>query len=130
MLSITTIFLADSSTTHHDQKDVLTVIIKTIPSVTVFCDSHLGITCTVLLTELLLCLEIQTVNSDTDSQVQPPAHTQRSNVAIIKAMLFNQPTNQVLLTSCEACFILSTIPSWPKYCKESHRGRARSFSTG
>lgn len=94
MLSITTIFLADSSTTHHDQKDVLTVIIKTIPSVTVFCDSHLGITCTVLLTELLLCLEIQTVNSDTDSQVQPPAHTQRSNVAIIKAMLFNQPTNQ------------------------------------
>lgn len=48
MLSTTTIFLADSSTTqHNDKKYVLTSIIKTVLIVTVFCDSCLDITCTV-----------------------------------------------------------------------------------
>lgn len=37
--------------------------------------------------------------------------------------------NSQCLTNWDACFILSTIPSCPRYCKESHRGKARSFST-
>lgn len=40
-----------------------------------------------------------------------------------------QHPNPQLLTNWDACFILSTIPSCPRYCKESHRGKARSFST-
>lgn len=35
-----------------------------------------------------------------------------------------------VLTSCEACLILSTIPSCPRYWRDSQRGKARSFSTG
>lgn len=34
------------------------------------------------------------------------------------------------LTSWQACLILSTVPSSPKYCKDSHSGRARSLSAG
>lgn len=34
------------------------------------------------------------------------------------------------LTSWQACLILSTIPSSPKYCKDNHSGRARSLSAG
>lgn len=35
-----------------------------------------------------------------------------------------------LLTSWQACLILSTIPSSPKYCKDNQSGRARSLSAG
>lgn len=35
-----------------------------------------------------------------------------------------------VLTSWEACLILSTIPSCPRYWRDSQRGKARSFSTG
>lgn len=34
------------------------------------------------------------------------------------------------LTSWQACLILSTIPSSPKYCNDNHSGRARSLSAG
>ncbi len=35
-----------------------------------------------------------------------------------------------VLTSSEACLILCTIPSCPRYWRDSQRGKARSFSTG
>lgn len=35
-----------------------------------------------------------------------------------------------MLTKVAACLIFSTIPLCPRYCRESHRGSARSFSTG
>lgn len=36
----------------------------------------------------------------------------------------------VILTRVVACFIFWTIPLWPRYCRDSQRGNARSFSTG
>ena len=36
----------------------------------------------------------------------------------------------IILTREVACLIFWTIPLWPRYCRESQRGSARSFSTG
>lgn len=124
ILSTTTVFLADSSTMHYNnQGGVLTIIIKTFLNTTVSSNRHWDTACTTLAIWTLFLL------GDSDCSIRRWGFSGTVSNPHSKRQSIHKQRAHHLLTSCEACFILSTIPSWPRYCKESHSGSARSFST-